>query len=107
MNTLTTARSVVLRDCSERFKSKFPSIMQAIAWSHEISFLGSRFQSGIAAIRFINSPAFLSICLSTEQEVQAAAQMQEHKTAFNQAAPNGLLKRLKTGEKKSMRVFVS
>ena len=107
VNTLTTARSVVLRDCSERFKSKFPSIMQAIAWSHEISFLGSRFQSGIAAIRFINSPAFLSICLSTEQEVQTAAQMQEHNAAFNQAAPNDLLKRLKTGEKKSMRVFVS
>ena len=50
------------------------------------SFLGSRFQSGIAAIRFINSPAFLSICLSTEQEVQTAAQMQEHNAAFNQAA---------------------
>jgi hypothetical protein len=33
--------------------------------------------------------------------------MQEHNAAFNQAAPNDLLKRLKTGEKKSMRVFVS
>lgn len=105
--TLITERSVALRACSERFKSKFPSIMTAIAVSHEISLRGSSSQLGMAAILSISSTVFLSMCLSTEQEVHATAQIQKPNRVLHRATLNGLQKKLQTEEKRSILVPVS
>lgn len=83
-----TERFVVLRDCSDFFKSMFRSIIIARAWCHEISFRGSCRQSGTASILAINSPAFFSMCLSTEQEAHTVAQRQKHNAVLSHALSN-------------------
>lgn len=66
----------------------FRSIIIARAWCHEISFRGSCRQSGTASILAINSPAFFSMCLSTEQEAHTAVQRQKHNAALSHALSN-------------------
>ena len=81
--------------------------MTVIVVSHEISLRGSSSQLGMAAILSISSTVFLSMCLSTEQEVHATAQIQKPNRVLHRATLNGLQKKLQTEEKRSILVPVS